>query len=100
MQKPLKLEFKSPDLVLLKKESRNEIELLQKEIANLKATNKIMRKLSTSQGFFKYYFKNLRSFEKEKQCFDYVNQLFYDCFDEYRYNSYNDFTFKLYKNGK
>lgn len=100
MSKTETLKFKSPDLVLLKKESQNEIDCLKKEITRLKATNKIMKKLSASSGFFKYYFSNLRNFETNKQCFDFVNQFYYDLFGQYRYSSYKDFKSMLCYHGK
>jgi hypothetical protein len=100
MQNTETLKFKSPDLVLLEKESKSKYECLKKEIARLKATNKIMRKLCTSSGFYKYFFSHLRSFETDKQCFDFVNQFYYDLFGQYRYTSYKCFKNKILKNGK
>jgi len=59
-----------------------------------------MRKLCTSSGFYKYYFLHLKNFETAKQCFDFVNQFYYDLFGQYRYTSYKRFKYKLLQNGK
>ena len=64
---------------------------LQIYIAKLERENEIMSKLSTSSGFYKYYFSKLPNFETQKKCFDFVNKQYCLLFGELRYDSYEHF---------
>lgn len=63
----------------------------------------LMRKLATTEGFFQHYFSILKQFDSQPQCFNHVNDLYFDLFNEYRYSCYNSFrnTLKrIYKHEK
>lgn len=94
MQKTQTFKFKSSDLNLSTKKS------LRQEIVRLETEITLMHKLATTRNFYCYYFDNIRNFKTNKQCFDYVNQLYYDFFGEYRYKSYDHFKAKTFKHGK
>ena len=100
MQKPSTFKTESTGLVLIEKTSLQDLENLRKENVRLKAKIELMEKLVTTQKFYKYYFSKLRDFKTNKQCFDSVNQLYYDLFGIYRFSCYSDFKSKLLKNGK
>jgi hypothetical protein len=51
-----------------------------------------MRELASWQGFYDFYFKRLNSFKTNADCFEYVNQKYYDYFGEFRYSSHESFT--------
>jgi len=54
----------------------------------------LMRKLHSPEGFYLYWFENLRKFEGygvNKACFDAANDLYFELFLEYRYSDYNSF---------
>lgn len=64
---------------------QKKIEQQQKEIAE-------MRELARWQGFYDFYFKRLNDFKTNADCFEYVNQKYFDYFGEYRYSSHESFT--------
>ncbi|WP_281225379.1 hypothetical protein [Flavobacterium aquiphilum] len=63
---------------------RIRIEQLEKKI-------ELMRKLSTTTGFYLHYFSELKNHKSNKQCFDGVNELYHSLFGEYRYSDFNSF---------
>lgn len=77
-------------------------EILEKEIEKLRAENKIMREIATPVGFFSYYFKMLKEekFTTNVSCFNYVNDLYFNFFGEYKYSDYNSFRLVQNKNIK
>lgn len=71
------------------------------EIDKLRKENELMRQLAKPNGFYEYYFKMLKEFKTNTDCFHYVNELYQKFFDEQRYSSYNSFrtiTNKTLKN--
>lgn len=64
---------------------------ITQQIEELQAQNKIMRQLATTTGFYEYYFKQLKHHRTNFDCFNYVNDLYFNIFGEYRYSSYNSF---------
>lgn len=65
---------------------------LTKQIEELQAENKLMRQLATSTGFYEYYFSQLKHHRTNIECFNHVNDLYFDIFGEYRYASYYSFA--------
>lgn len=64
---------------------------LQAEIDRLKKENQIIKKLATTAGFFQYYFENLKNYKTNIECFNIVNEIYYNHFKEYKYSSYSSF---------
>lgn len=96
MQKTQTSKIESDDSIL----TVQQVTFLRNENARLRVKIEIMIQLSTTSKFYRYFFKKLRDFETNKQCFDYVNSLYYDSFGVWRYASYGDFRIKLIKHGK
>lgn len=69
---------------------------LQAEILKLKKENELMRKLATTEGFYQYYFSQLPFFSSNLDCFNHINETYYNFFNEYKYSSYD--SFKKLKN--
>lgn len=60
-------------------------------IQKLKNENETIRQIATSSGFYEYYFKKLKEHLTEIDCFNEVNDLYFEYFGEYKYASYNSF---------
>lgn len=45
----------------------------------------------TPHGFYKYYFDDLPYHPTNIECFNHVNQLYFDLYGEYRYSDYTSF---------
>ncbi len=81
------------------------MENLKKEICILKNENTalqhqivVMQQLATAAGFREYYFKQLKNFATKIEAFNYVNNLYYSYFGEYRYSYYESFRRVNYRN--
>jgi len=68
------------------------------QLKELHDENKLMRTLGTRDGFFKYFFKQLGiridgklKHRTDYECFNAINEKYYDLYGEYRYSSYNSF---------
>jgi len=64
---------------------------LEALIQKLKEENVIICKIATSAGFYQYYFEQLKHYKTEVDCFNFVNDLYFKYFGEYKYSSYNSF---------
>lgn len=62
-----------------------------KKITELQAEIDLMRRLTTSVGFYEYYFSQLRFHKTNVDCFNAVNNKFLDIFGEERYSDYRSF---------
>lgn len=55
----------------------------------------IIRQIATAQGFYTYFFSLLSSerfrSSTRLEVFNYVNELYFELFGEYRYSSYHSF---------
>jgi hypothetical protein len=51
-----------------------------------------MRELASWQGFYDFYFKRLNLFRTNADCFEFVNQKYYDYFGEFRYSTHESFV--------
>lgn len=60
-------------------------------IAKLEKENKIMRKISTRLGFYKYYFELLKTSKTKIEAFNKTNDLFFSLFGKYRYCNFLEF---------
>jgi hypothetical protein len=60
-------------------------------IEKLKKENEIIRKIGTVTGFYEYYFQQLKNHKTEIECFEAVNDLYFEYFGEYKYSSYDSF---------
>lgn len=63
----------------------------QQIIKKLEAENKLMRQLATATGFFEYYFSMLKHYRTNLECFNAINDLYFDIFGEYKYSSHKSF---------
>lgn len=45
----------------------------------------------TPLGFYRYYFNDLEYHRTQTDCFNHVNELYFDLYGEYRYDSYDTF---------
>lgn len=66
-------------------------EHLAAEIALLKKENELMKKIATTDGFYRYYFSLLPIFNTNIEAFNQVNEMYYNFFKEYKYSSYDSF---------
>lgn len=64
---------------------------LQALVEKLKKENEIIKRIATSAGFYEYYFEQLKHHKTEVECFDSINDLYFEYFGEYKYASYNSF---------
>lgn len=72
---------------------------ISQEIKKIKEENSLMRTLATRNGFFDRYFKELGSVKEngrprhrtQVECFNHINDQYFDLFGEYRYTDYNSF---------
>lgn len=64
---------------------------LQALVEKLKKENEIIKRIATSAGFYEYYFEQLKHHKTEIECFDAINDLYFEYFGEYKYSSYNSF---------
>jgi hypothetical protein len=60
-------------------------------IAKIEKENEIMRSLSTRQGFYNEFFKELKTAASNKAAFEKVNELYHNLFGQYRYSDWNSF---------
>jgi hypothetical protein len=60
-------------------------------IEKLKKENEIIRRIGTVTGFYEYYFQQLKNHKTEIECFEAVNDLYFEYFGEYKYSSYDSF---------
>lgn len=64
---------------------------LEALIQKLKKENEIIRKIATASGFYEYYFKQLKHYKTEIECFNAINELYHNYFGEFKYSSYDSF---------
>jgi len=78
-----------------------QLEIAQKhEIEQLQKKLELMKKLSTTNGFYQYYFSKLKDFKFNYECFAHVNDLYYKTFGIERYKSYESFRRSLNNQNK
>lgn len=68
----------------------NEIQKLEKKIDR-------MLKLSSAEKFRLEYFESLKYYKSNKQCFDALNEEYYELFGQYRYSDFSTFKVILSK---
>lgn len=51
----------------------------------------VIRKIATAKGFYDYYFAIIPEFSTRIEAFNYVNELYFELFGEYKYSSYQNF---------
>jgi hypothetical protein len=63
------------------------------QIGEFRFPENLYRQLGTRSGFFQYYFKQLDNpkYRTYVECFNAVNDLHFELFGEYRYESYDSF---------
>lgn len=66
-------------------------------IEQLKNENMIMRKISTTFGFYEFYFENLKNYKTEIECFDEVNNTYFKFFGALKYQNYQTFKTAILK---
>lgn len=62
-----------------------------KKIAQLEAEIQLMKRLTTSVGFYEYYFSQLKYHTTNVECFNKVNETYFNIFGEERYSDYRSF---------
>lgn len=64
-----------------------------------KLQNKItsMRELISCDGFYKAYFKELRGHKNGRECFEVINERYFELFESYRFSDYESFKTQLSK---
>lgn len=70
---------------------------LSEELISLKRETRLMKRLVTTKGFYRHYYKYLKNFTNQEQAFGYVNELYQTLFGVYRFENY--LTFRLLLNG-
>ena len=73
---------------------------LQAELEKLKQEKKIMQQIATANGFYQYYFSQLLNYKSNLDCFNAVNEMYYEFFGEYRYSGYESFKQQIKKYSK
>lgn len=73
-------------------------ETIRTELEKIHEENQLMRKLGTKLGFFQHYFDNLKRHRTQNECFNEVNELYFDLFGEWRYDNYDSFRKQFNKN--
>lgn len=71
---------------------RTEKQKQKKEIEKLTAKIKLMKRLTTKEGFFRYYFELLKNSKTKEQAFNKVNDLYCKLFGVNRFNSFLEFS--------
>lgn len=70
----------------------NQLELAYKaEVQKLQEKIEIMKLIGNREGFYKYFFKICDQFKTREDAFEAVNNLYFELFGEFRYNSYKGF---------
>ena len=64
---------------------------LSNELKRLKKEAEIMKQIATPRGFYGYYFNSLANFKTNLDCFNHVNELYFQFFGEYKYSGYDSF---------
>jgi hypothetical protein len=72
----------------------------QAQIKELTLQNDLLKQLGTTAGFYEYYFKNIKHHRTNVECFNAVNDLYFDLFGEYRFSSFNAFRQSGFYTGK
>ncbi len=52
----------------------------------------------SAHGFYNYYFNDLKYHRNQTECFNHINDLYFDIYGEYRYESYQSFSNQYSKN--
>ncbi|QGK72837.1 hypothetical protein [Flavobacterium sp. SLB02] len=77
-----------------------EANILRIENEKLRVRIELMQKISTTPKFFVYYFSKLSEFGSNKDCFDFLNDQYFEFFGEYKYSDYASFRVQLTKYNK
>ena len=73
---------------------KQELQLIEK-IEQLKNENLIMKRLSTTTGFYKEYFESLKNHTSKENAFNFVNSTYEKYFQTKKYNSFEEFKNKI-----
>lgn len=73
------------------------VSVLQQEkvIAALTMKVALMKKLTTTVGFYEVYYKFLSNYDNKNEAFDYINQMYFSFFGVYRFETFFDFLSKI-----
>ena len=74
-----------------------EEKILHLQVQKLQNKIKSMRELISCEGFYKAYFNELLKYKNGRQCFEAINQRYYELFDAYRFSDYESFKTQLSK---
>ncbi len=80
--------------------NQHELNALRIENDRLKKDNDLMRELSSTEGFYRYFFKNLKNFKTNGKCFEHANDEYMRLFGNFRYESYGSFRVIMHKKNK
>lgn len=71
------------------------------QIQELQAENNLLKLLGSENGFYIFYFQQLKFHRTNIETFNHCNDLYLDLFGEYRYSDYRSFAAsKLWKYNK
>lgn len=69
-----------------------QLELAQQaEIEKLTKKLQLMQQLATTNGFYQFYFSQINKYPSNEACFEAVNNLYLELFNQERYRSYDSF---------
>lgn len=60
-------------------------------IAKIEKENELFRKLSSTDGFYREYYRMLSDAKSNKVAFDELNETYFELFGKYRYSDFNTF---------
>ncbi|MFH6966470.1 hypothetical protein [Flavobacterium sp. FlaQc-28] len=60
-------------------------------IAKIEKQLELFKKLSSTSGFYKEYYKMLATAKSNKAAFDDLNEMYFELFGKYRFSDWNSF---------
>lgn len=56
--------------------------------------------LKSTASFFRQYFEYLPKFKTQKECFEFLNDIYYEVYGEDKYSNFTSFRGVMYRDGK
>ena len=63
----------------------------QLQIKELQAENEFLKSASTTEGFFRLYWKSLPGHRNQVECFNSLNNTYFDLTGHYKFSEYKSF---------
>lgn len=77
--------------------NEHEIIAMRLQLQKLEEKIQLMKQLRTTDGFIQFFFKEINNYKNRRECFDAVNELFFELYGEYRYSDYASFRVMISK---